>query len=58
MLPVLLSFAPAATVVGPFPAALATVLRRHRIGEAFIEAECEAMDDHRLAKTKTAAWLG
>jgi hypothetical protein len=58
LLPVLLPFAPAATTVGRFPAALATVLRRHGIDEAFIEAEREAMDNHRLAKTKDRSVVG
>jgi hypothetical protein len=58
LLPVLLPLAPAVTVIDRFPKALATVLRRHGIGEPFIEAECEAMADHRLAKTKTAEWSG
>ena len=52
LLPVLLPFAPAATVIDRFPEALATVLRRHGIGEPFIEVESAAMADHRLAKTK------
>ncbi len=58
LLPVLLPLAPAATVVDRFPAALATVLRRHGISEAFIEAECEAMADHCLAKTKNRSVVG
>jgi len=58
LLPVLLPFAPAATVVVRFPTALATVLRRHGIVEAFIEAECEAMADHRLATTKSRSMVG
>jgi len=58
LLPVLLPFAPAATVVVRFQTALATVLRRHGIGEAFIEAECEAMADHRLATTRNRSVVG
>lgn len=58
LLPVLLPFAPAATVIDRFPKALATVLRRHGIGEAFIEDECAAMADHRLAKTKNRSVVG
>ena len=58
LLPVLLPFAPAATVIDRFPKALATVLRRHGIGEPFIEAECAAMADHRLAKTKNRSVVG
>jgi len=58
LLPVLLPFAPAATVVVRFPAALATVLRRHGIGEPFVEAECAAMADYRLAKTKNRSVVG
>ena len=58
LLPVLLPLAPAATVVVRFQTALATVLRRHDIGEAFIEAECEAMADHRLATTKNRSVVG
>ena len=58
LLPVLLPFAPAATVIDRFPKALATVLRRHGIGEPLIEAECAAMADHRLAKTKNRSVIG
>lgn len=58
VLPVLLPLAPAATVIDRFPKALATVLRRHGIGEPFIEAECAAMADHRLAKTKNRSVVG
>ena len=58
LLPVLLPFAPAATVIDRFPKALATVLRRHGIGEAFIEDECAAMADHHLAKTKNRSVVG
>lgn len=58
LLPVLLPFAPAATVIDRFPEALATVLRRHGIGEAFIEAERAAMADHHLAKTKNRSVVG
>jgi len=58
LLPVALPLAPAATVVGRFPAALATVLRRHGISEAFIEAEGEAMADHCLSKTKNRSAIG
>lgn len=58
LLPVLLPIAPAATLVVRFPTALASVLRRHGAGEAFIEAECEAMADHRLATTKNRSLVG
>jgi hypothetical protein len=58
LLPVLLPFAPAATVIDRFPEALATVLRRHGIGEPFIEVECAAMADHHLAKTKNRSVVG
>lgn len=58
LLPVLLPFAPADTVIDRFPAALATVLRRHGVGEPFIEAECAAMADHRVAKTTNRSAVG
>lgn len=58
LLPVLLPFAPAATVIDRFPDALATVLQRHGIGEPFIEVESAAMADHRLAKTKNRSVVG
>jgi hypothetical protein len=58
LLPVLLPLAPAATVVVRFPTALATVLRRHGIGEASIERECEAMSDHDLATTSNRSVVG
>jgi len=38
LLPVLMPFALVATVIDRFPAALATVLRRHGIGDAFHRA--------------------
>jgi len=41
-----------------FPVALATVLRRHGIGDAFIEHECAAMAGHRLATTKNRSVVG
>ena len=58
LLPVLLPFAPAATVIDRFSKALATVLRGHGIREAFIEDECAAMADHRLAKTRNRSMVG
>ena len=58
LLPVLLPFAPAASVIDRFSPALATVLRRHGIGDPFVEAECAAMEDHRLAKTTNRSVVG
>jgi hypothetical protein len=58
LLPILLPFAPAATVIERFPKALATMLQRHGIGERFVEAECAAMADHRLAKTTNRSVVG
>jgi len=58
LLPVLMPFAPAATVIDRFPAALAAVLRRHGIDDAFIEHECAAMAGHCLATTKNRSVVG
>jgi hypothetical protein len=58
LLPVLLPFAQAATVIDRFPAALATVLRRHGISESFVQAEFAAMADRHLAMTTNRSVVG
>jgi uncharacterized protein DUF6933 len=58
LLPVLVPFAPAATVVDRFPAAVATVLRAHRLSDSFIEQEMAEMTEHRLGTTKNRSVIG
>jgi len=58
LLPVLVPFAPAATVVDRFPATLATVLDGHGLSRAFIEHEVAEMSEHRLAKTANRSVVG
>src|SRR5439155_504269 len=58
LLPVLMPFAPGATLLERFPAALTTVLEYHGINHAFIEREATAMTEYRLAKTKNRSVVG
>jgi hypothetical protein len=58
LLPVLVPFAPAATVVDRFRTAVATVLRAHRLSDSFIEHEMAEMTEHRLATTKNRRVIG
>lgn len=58
LLPVLVPFAPAATVVDRFSAALATVLDAHGLDRAFIEREVAQMSEHCLAKTANRSVVG
>ena len=58
LLPVLIPFAPAATVLDRFPAAVATVLEAHALSRAFIEPEVKAMSEHRLATTSNRSVVG
>jgi hypothetical protein len=58
LLPVLVPFAPAATVVDRFPTAVATVLHAHRLSDSFIEHELAEMTEHRLARTKNRSVIG
>ncbi len=58
LLPVLIPLAPAAGVVGRFPAALEVVLRAHDVSDAFVAAERAKMREHRLAKTANRSVVG
>jgi len=58
LLPVLLPLAPARTLCGRFPGALAAVLAAHAAPTQFIEAEVRAMDDCVLAKTANRSTIG
>ena len=56
--PVLLTFAPAATVLARLPGTLERVLADHGVGWAFIDDESPAMSDIRLAKTANRSVVG
>lgn len=58
LLPVLVPFAPAATVVHRLPATLATVLGALTIEHSFIEHEVAQMTGYRLASTSNRSVLG
>jgi Domain of unknown function (DUF6933) len=58
LLPVLVAFAPAATILDRFPPALATLLRAHRLNDSLIENEAVEMIQHRLATTKNRSVIG
>jgi len=58
LLPVLMSVAPAATVVDRFPASLSDVLLALGVDRRFTEAEVTRMAEHRLAKTNSRSVLG
>ena len=58
LLPVLMPFAPAATIIDRFPTAVAPVLRAHCLSDSFIEHEVAEMTDHRLATTKNRSVIG
>ena len=58
LLPVLMPFAPAATLVERFPTTLASVLDRHDVSASFIEREVVQMTEHVLAKTANRSVIG
>jgi hypothetical protein len=58
LLPVLVPFAPAATLLDRFPSGLLAHLRAHEIGPSFTEPELAEMDPRRLAKTASRIVLG
>lgn len=58
LLPVLLLFAPAATVLDRFRAAAAEVLAAHRVSSDFIANEVDEMVQCRLTKTDNRSVLG
>ncbi len=58
LLPVLMPFAPAASVIDRFPATVATVLGAHGVSRTFMERELVGMSEHRLAKTTNRSVVG
>jgi hypothetical protein len=58
LLPVLMPLAPAATVLERFPAALAQVLRGHRVDDEFVEHEVEEMSEWQLVPTSSRSVVG
>jgi hypothetical protein len=58
LLPVLMPFAPAATVIDRFPATVATVLGAHGLSHTFIGHEIAEMTEHRLSMTKNRSVVG
>lgn len=58
LLPVLVPFAPAATIAARFVATLPRLLERHGTQPEFVEAEMQAMGDHTLAKTANRSLIG
>ncbi len=58
LLPVLVPFAPAATVVDRFPAALLAHLQAHEVSRTFSDAELDEMNERRVAKTASRSVLG
>jgi hypothetical protein len=58
LLPVLMPFAPAATVIDRLPATLETLLKAHGVSDRFIEHELDGMREHRLTKTSNRSTIG
>ena len=58
LLPVLMPFAPAVSVLDRFGPATADVLRAHGVRPEFIARETAEMVDHRLTKTASRSVLG
>lgn len=58
LLPVLVPFAPAATLIDRFPTALHAQLQAHEVGRSFTEAELVEMEQRRLAKTASRSVVG
>jgi hypothetical protein len=58
LLPVLMPFAPAITVLARFPAALERILAAHGVDPRFVDAELAAMADRRLARTANRSVIG
>ena len=50
--------APAGTVMGRFPEAVATVLSSHGVSGSFVDRELAQMAEHRLAGTKNRSVIG
>lgn len=58
LFPVLVPFAPAASVVRRFTASLLTVLHGQDVRPSFVRREIEGMSDHRLTKTSNRSVIG
>ncbi len=58
LLPLLMPFAPSATLLGRFPDALATVLEAHRVPAPVIEQEVAAAGTCVLARTRDRSVVG
>ncbi|MGK2885009.1 MAG: DUF6933 domain-containing protein [Rhodococcus sp. (in: high G+C Gram-positive bacteria)] len=58
LLPVLMPFAPASTLLARFPAMLQSHLQAHSVTREFVEAELAEMDDVLTAKTASRSVLG
>jgi hypothetical protein len=58
LLPVLVPWAPAKTLIDRFPAALATVLRAHDVDPAFIDTEVQATTSHAVGATNNRSLVG
>jgi hypothetical protein len=58
LLPVLVPFAPSASVLDRFPTAVEAVLGRHGLHASFIEAEIAQMAQRRLAATRNRSVIG
>lgn len=58
LLPVLLSLAPAATLMGRFPEALRHVLEAHGVDRAFVRREIAAVGEGRYSKTSNRSVVG
>ena len=58
MSPVVVPFAPAATLIDRFPTALLAHLQAHEVRRSFSESELAEMDPRRLAKTASRSVIG
>jgi hypothetical protein len=58
LLPILVPFAPAATVIDRFRTTVAATLVTHGLDHTFIDAELAQMAAHRLATTKNRSLIG
>lgn len=58
LLPLLMLFAPAATVLDRFPTALAATLHAHGVAQPIIDHETSQVADAQLAKTNNRSVLG
>jgi hypothetical protein len=58
LLPILMPFAPATSLIDRFPSALLAQLQAHEVHPSFTEAEFVAMEPRRLAKTASRSVMG